>query len=254
MRILSWNVNGLRAACRRGFVSWLARADADVVCLQEVKALEAELPPELVADAGFHWVANPAARKGYAGVAVLTREPPLAVGRALEHPRFDQEGRILRLEFPDFTLVNVYLPHGGRAKEHLGYKMEVYADLLAVAERLRRTPCVILGDFNVARDDIDLARPRQNRQNTMFTDPERARLAALVEQGWVDSFRAMNGTERRYTWWPWSFDARNRDVGWRIDYAFVSPPLWDRVERSYVLTEVLGSDHCPVGVDLRRAS
>ena len=251
MRIVSWNVNGLRAACRKGFLDWLKTSDADIICLQEVKGADDDLPWEAISRCGYDWFANPAAKKGYAGVAVVTRRRPARVRHDLEHARFDVEGRALEVEYPQFTLLNLYLPHGGRAKEHLPYKLDAYRAVLDRACTLVERPALLLGDFNVAHTDIDLARPRQNRNNTMFTSDERACLTALVEQGWIDSYRLTHATERAYTWWPWSFDARARNLGWRIDYAFVSPVLWGSISQAFIANTVHGSDHCPIGLELR---
>jgi len=173
MKIISWNVNGIRAVYRKNFFKWMRKTNPDILCLQEIKAQKEQIPEELVKPKGYYAYFNFAERKGYSGVAIYTRRKPLKIEYKLGLKRFDQEGRILKLKYPDFTLINVYLPHGGRQKENLGYKLEVYNYLFRYLKNVRSKNIILIGDFNIAHQDIDLARPRQNRNNIMFTPEER---------------------------------------------------------------------------------
>lgn len=232
--------------------------DADIVCLQEVKAqaeeIEAAYPSvSLFESPRYRVYSNPATRKGYSGVAIFTVEEPHVIRTRLGLERFDQEGRILELEYRDFTLLNIYIPHGGREKENMGYKLDVYA-LLAEYLTSRKAGNVILaGDFNVAHNDIDLARPRKNQNNTMFTLKERTAFGNLLGIGLLDSFRTLHKEEGHYTWWPYGNDARERNVGWRIDYILLSNQIAQNVTDAFILPEVRGSDHCPVGIEIEPA-
>ncbi len=249
MRVISWNVCGLRSAYEKGFSDELKRIDADLICLQEIRASGVALPLDLAA-LGYQAYPNPSRRRGFHGTAVMARLRPLRVSRSLGHPRFDSEGRFMMWDFPDFVLINVYMPHGGRGKRDMGYKLEAYDALLEYLSGLSSANIILAGDFNVARESIDLARPRENVNNTMFMPAERGRLAKLIELGFVDSFREFCRGEGHYTRWPRSYGARKRNLGWRIDHIFVSQALKDRLWDAFILPEVRGSDHCPVGVDV----
>lgn len=246
MKILSWNVNGLRAVVKRGFWRWLRESGADIVCLQEVKVGENELTFDLLYPQGFYAYFNCARKKGYSGVAVYTKIRPLEVKQEIGLKRFDQEGRFLQLEYPRFTLINLYLPHGGRGKENLGYKLEVYQYLLDYLGELKEG--ILLGDFNIAHREVDLARPRENQNNTMFTPPERRQIDHLIRSGFVDSFRFFNQESGHYTWWL--YQLRDQDIGWRIDYVFLSQKLLPKLKDAFIFPQIKGSDHCPVGIEL----
>jgi len=250
MRIISWNVNGLRAAARKGFNLWLKKSKADIVCLQEIKAHPSQLTPDLIKPEGYYSYFNSAQRKGYSGVAVYSKEKPQQVETELGLERFDQEGRILKLTFPDFILINLYLPQGGRDKQNLEFKLQSYQYLLDYLNKNREKNIIILGDFNIAHQEIDLARPQANKNSTMFTPEERKQIDKILSLGFIDTFRELHSREKLYSWWPYFYHARERDIGWRIDYVFISPPLKKQLKSSFILSDVLGSDHCPVGIEI----
>lgn len=253
MRVISWNVNGLRSVYRSDFVKWAEGSGADIICLQEVKAHEADVA-NLPIPTGYTLYFNCAERKGYSGVACYVKKEPEWVGNKIGHERFDSEGRMLELVYHDFTLVNFYIPNGARDKRDVPYKLEVYEKLTERFEKLLkdRTPLVLVGDFNVARQDIDLARPKENKNSTMFSPEERAALERLLSLGFTDTFRALHPDEPgRYTWWPYFANARPRNIGWRIDYGLVSPELAPKVKNAVIWDQVPGSDHCPIEVDFK---
>ena len=250
MKIISWNVNGLRSVHKKGFLDWFGKIDADIVCLQETKANPTQLTPDLINVDGYYSFFNSAEKKGYSGLAVYTKEKPLSVENLLGFKRFDSEGRFLTLEFPNFVLINIYLPNGGRQKENMDYKLEVYTFLLKYLEKMKDKKIILIGDFNIAHKEIDLARPRENQNNTMFTPEERRQLDKLIELGFVDSFRKFNKEPGNYTWWLYSANARERNMGWRIDYIFVSEKLNSNLKDSFILPDVKGSDHCPIGIKI----
>jgi len=250
MKILSWNVNGIRAVCRRNFLEWLQKERADIVCLQEIKAGNAQIPEELHRLKNYYLFTNSAQKKGYAGAAVFSKTKPLAVETKIGLKRFDNEGRFLRLIYPEFTLLNLYLPHGGRVKENLDYKLEVYDWLLSYLRKTKDQKLIVAGDFNVAHIELDLARPKDNQNNTMFTPEERAQLDKLIDLGFVDTFRKYHQSGGNYTWWPYYLNARARNLGWRIDYAFVSKKLKSKLKNAFILRDVFGSDHCPIGLEI----
>jgi len=253
MKIISWNVNGLRAVFKKDFSGWLKKSGADIVCLQEIKANYDQIPEELCHLKNYYLFTNSAQKKGYAGVAVFSKIKPLAVETKLGLKRFDDEGRFLRLKFPDFDLINLYLPHGGREKENLGYKLVVYDYLLKdlpATLRQAQGKLILIGDFNVAHTELDLARPKNNQKNTMFTPEERACLDKLIDIGFIDTFRIYHQSGGHYSWWPYFANARARNLGWRIDYAFVSKKLTLRLKDAFILKEVFGSDHCPIGLEI----
>lgn len=250
MKIISWNVNGLRAVYKKGFLEWLAETDADIVCLQEVRSQPEELHFELVNHPNYHVFFNPAAKKGYAGVAVYAKKKPERIERVLGFKRFDKEGRILRLEYPEFILINLYMPHGDRTKKNLSYKLECYGQLLKKLGITKHKKVLVIGDFNVAHKEIDLARPKQNQKNTMFTPEERNQLDSIIKLGFMDTFRKFHKEGGNYTWWSYFANARSRNLGWRIDYAFISKPLAPKLKSAFILKNVPGSDHCPIGLEI----
>jgi len=247
MRIISWNVNGLRAVYKRNFLEWFRETGADVICLQEIKAQRETVPPELLNVENYFSCFNFAEKPGYAGVAVYAKIKPKTVKNKLGIARFDSEGRFLELDYEDFILINLYLPHGGRGKENLGYKLEVYEFLIGYLKKIKDKPVILIGDFNIAHEDVDLARPKNNRDNIMFTPEERKRIDEMIELGFIDTFRKFHEEGGHYTWWPYFADARQRNLGWRIDYIFVSQSLAPRLHDAFILKDIKGSDHCPIG-------
>ncbi len=250
MRIVSWNVNGLRAVARKGFSLWLKKSKADIVCLQEIKAHPSQLTPDLINPEGYYSYFNSAQKKGYSGVAVYSREKPQQVETKLGLERFDQEGRILKLTFSDFVLINLYLPQGGRDKQNLEYKILSYKYLLDYLKKNKEKNIIFLGDFNIAHQEIDLARPQANKNSIMFTPEERKQIDKILSLNFIDTFRELHPQEKLYSWWPYFYHARERDIGWRIDYVFISPPLRKRLKSAFILSDILGSDHCPIGIDI----
>ncbi len=249
MKLISWNVNGLRAVLRKGFLDWLEREQPDILCLQEVRALPAEVDQLWPGGYEVHW--NPAEKKGYSGVATFTKNPPVKITCGMGKAEHDHEGRVLTTEFADFILVNVYVPNSQRSLARLPYRQEWDKDFLAYLKKLeRRKPVVFCGDLNVAHSEIDLANPKTNVGNHGFTPQERAGFDAFVKAGFVDSFREFEKGGGHYTWWSQMSGARARNVGWRIDYFLISRSLRPQLRRAFILPEVMGSDHCPVGIEL----
>lgn len=250
MKIVSWNVNGIRAIYKKGFLDWLITINADIVCLQEIRAQKEEIPADLLEPKDYHSYFNQSLKKGYAGVAVYTKQKPLKVEYKLGLKKFDEEGRILKLKYFDFTIINLYLPHGGRQKENLDYKLKVYKYLFNYLKRIKDKNVILIGDFNIAHQEIDLARPKQNQNNIMFTLEERKQITKIIDLGFTDSFRKFNKEGKNYTWWPYFVNARERNLGWRIDYAFVSKKIIPKLKSTLILNKVMGSDHCPIGIEI----
>ncbi len=251
LRILSWNINGLRAAQKKGFSEWLEKEGPDILCLQETKVSTDQLSPELTEIDGYHVIFNPAVRAGYSGVAVYTRKKPVEVWRGFGIERFDSEGRTLILDMGSYVLLNVYFPNGKMSPERLRYKMEFYDAFLECADGFRKQGRGVLacGDYNTAHREIDLARPKENSKVSGFLPMERAWMDKLIDHGYLDSFRMFNNEPGQYSWWDLKTRARERDIGWRIDYFFVSEDLRNRVKSAFISKEVMGSDHCPVGIE-----
>ena len=255
MRLVSWNVNGLRACAKKGFLDFLAQADADVVCLQEVRAFPDQLPNPVRTPDGWHTAFAPAERPGYSGVAIYSRQPPNKITTSLGVAEFDIEGRFLACKFGRTTICSVYFPKGSgkeRDNSRVPYKLSFYDAVLAFIERARRTgPVFVVGDYNTAHAEIDLARPKTNTKSSGFLPEERAVLDNWQARGWVDTFRKQHpGEEGHYTWWRQWGNARENNVGWRIDYVFASPSAARQVTDAFIWPEVTASDHCPVGVDV----
>lgn len=251
MKLISWNVNGLRAALRAGLREFMAHEKPDVLCLQEIKAAPEDVDASVFD--GYHVAWNPAAKKGYAGVLIATRPPPLSFRTGMGRAEHDAEGRLIVAEFPEFQVVTVYTPNSQRGLTRLDYRLHwerAFARWLRALDKDR--PVVVCGDFNCAHEEIDLANPRENRRNAGFTDEERRAFSSLLKKGFVDSFRALHPNEPgHYSWWTYRSDARARNIGWRLDYWLVSQRLWPRVQQARILTEVMGSDHCPVLLELK---
>lgn len=246
MKIISWNVNGLKSIFEKGFFDFLERERPEILCLQEIKF---QAFSEMKIKDYFAYF-NCGKKKGFWGTAVFTKKKPLRIERNLGFKRFDGEGRFLRLDFNDFLLINVYLPHGGREKENMGYKLRAFRELRKYLRKIANQKIILAGDFNIAHKEIDLARPKENRENTMFTLAERKQIDKILKLGFYDSFRQFNKEGGNFTWWPYSFNARKRNLGWRIDYIFVSKLFLPRLKNSFILKEIKGSDHCPIGIKI----
>jgi exodeoxyribonuclease-3 len=253
LKILCWNVNGIRAAAGKGFVEWLHKESPGILCLQETKAQPDQLSNEMRELNGYHTYWDYPAQKGYSGVATFTREKPLSVQTGFGVPQFDTEGRTIIAEYPEFTLMNVYFPNGKKDEQRLAYKMDFYEAFLGFVGPLRAQgrKIIVCGDFNTAHKEIDLARPKENEKVSGFLPVERAWMDKFVSDGYVDTFRQFNKGPGQYTWWDLKSRARERNVGWRIDYFFVTHNLLSSVSNALIMPEVLGSDHCPVGITLR---
>ena len=252
--LISWNVNGIRAAHQKGFLDWLDEAAPEILGLQETRAEEAQLPSILARPMGYHSFWNPSRRKkGYSGTGLLTRLEPVEVQFGLGVEEFDQEGRTIIARYPTFTLINCYFPNGGRDHSRVPFKLAFYDAFLAKCQQLRDSgeAVVFCGDVNTAHKEIDLARPKDNQNTTGFLPEERAWLDRVAEAGYVDAFRHLNpDATSQYTWWSMPTQARERNVGWRIDYFFVAAEMLNRVADAFILPDVMGSDHCPVGLRL----
>ncbi len=251
MKLISWNVNGIRAVLGKGFGEFVSTEQPDILCLQETKARPEQVPLPLELG-GYHAFWNSAEKPGYSGVAVFSREKPISVTLGLGIEEHDREGRVLTLEYADFILVNVYTPNAQDELRRLAYRLTWdEAFRLHLAEQATRKPVIFCGDLNVAHQEIDLARPKDNRRSPGFSDEERASFVKLLGAGFVDTFRHhYPDLTDAYSWWSYRAGARQRNVGWRIDYFGVSTPLIDRVASAQILPHVHGSDHCPVAITL----
>ena len=252
MKLISWNVNGLRACMGKGFLDFLKASDADIVCLQETK-MQREQADFIIGGYKEYW--NSAEKKGYSGTAVFTKKPPLSVSYGIGIPEHDTEGRVITAEFPDFFLVNVYTPNSQQELARLPYRMQwedAFRDYLKTLDQ--KKPLIVCGDMNVAHEEIDLKNPKTNRKNAGFTDEERQKMTELLSSGFIDTFRLLYpDTEGVYSWWSYRFHAREKNAGWRIDYFLVSDRLKDRVSDSRIDTDVFGSDHCPIELILKES-
>jgi exodeoxyribonuclease-3 len=250
MKIVSWNVNGIRSILKTTFRDWLAAENPDIACLQETKADELSLTEDVTQIDGYYAYFNSSAKKGHSGVAVYSKAEPLSVEKKLGLPRFDDEGRCLKLRFKNFTLFNFYLPNGGRLKEDMGYKLDVYRNLFPILKEASSQPTLLAGDFNIAHTALDLHYPKQNENNTMFTPEERKKIETLLSLGYTDTFRRKYPEKKAYTWWSYADNARQNDIGWRIDYIFISQPLENFLEDAFTRREITGSDHGPYGITI----
>jgi exodeoxyribonuclease-3 len=250
VKLLSWNVNGLRAVLRKNFLEFLAAETPDILCLQETKCRPEDVEQLWPADYTTYW--NSAEKKGYSGTAIFTRTRPLQVTQGIGLAEHDREGRVLTAEYADFILVNSYVPNSQRELTRLPYRQHWDRDFLAYLKGLeQRKPVIWCGDLNVAHTEIDLANPKANVKNHGFTPEERAGFGAALAAGFVDTFREFEKGPRHYTWWSPMGGARGRNVGWRIDYFLASAALRPRLKSAFIRPDVLGSDHCPVGLELR---
>ena len=249
MKLISWNVNGLRACMTKGFMDAFESLNADIFCLQETKLSEGQLALELP---GYHQYWNYAEKKGYSGTAIFTKEEPLSAAYGIGIPEHDHEGRVITLEYEKFYFVTVYTPNSQDGLKRLDYRREWEKAFLAYLKKLEeKKPVIFCGDLNVAHQEIDLKNPKTNRKNAGFTDEERARFSELLKEGFVDTFRYFYPEETGiYSWWSYRFHAREKNAGWRIDYFLVSEVLKDELKDAKIHTEIFGSDHCPVELEI----
>ena len=250
MKLISWNVNGLRAIMGKNFMEFFNEADADIFCLQETKLQDGQIEMDLP---GYHQYWNYAEKKGYSGTAIFTKKEPISVSYGLGQEEHDREGRVITLEFEDFYMVTVYTPNSQNELKRLDYRMAWEDAFRSYLTELNQTkPVVVTGDMNVAHKEIDLKNPKTNRKNAGFTDEERAKMSQLLDSGFIDTYRYFYpDTEGVYSWWSYRFRAREKNAGWRIDYFLVSSDMEDQLAGAKIHTEVFGSDHCPVELDLR---
>ena len=252
VKIVSWNVNGIRSMYKKGLIDFIYKEEADIYCFQETKAKPEQIPPELEKIDGYHSYFSSPIRKGYSGIAVYARIKPLKISYNLGISRFDEEGRVIVLDLESFMLLNVYFPNGGASQARLDYKMDFYDHFLKFINELRDEgkKIIFCGDVNTAHKEIDLARPKANEKNTGFLPQERAWIDKVVRSGYLDTFRLFNEEGGHYSWWDYKTRARERNVGWRLDYFFAADELKDNLMSSYILNNVMGSDHCPVVLEL----
>jgi len=252
LRIISFNVNGIRAISKKGFLEWLNTDAPDILCIQETKAHPDQLTQDILKPKGYSTFWSSAVKKGYSGIGVFTKVQPLSVKKGLSLKEFDDEGRTLILDYGNFILLNVYFPNGGAGNKRVPFKMKFYDSFLKVVEKFHKAGknVIICGDVNTAHAEIDLARPKENEKNTGFLPQEREWIDKLLSKGYIDTFRHFNDEKGHYTWWDYKTRARERDVGWRIDYFFINKEFVSHLKKSFILKDVLGSDHCPVGIEI----
>lgn len=253
MKLASWNVNGIRACERGGFLKWFEAQAADIVCVQETKARPEQVSPEVLNPLGFHSYWHSAEKAGYSGVAVFSKKEPLSIREGLGIPEYDSEGRVLVLEYPEFVLINAYFPNSQRDHARLPYKLSFCDSMLEFTERLRGQGkhVLVCGDYNIAHREIDLKNPKTNINNAGFLPEERAWMDRFVEAGYVDTFRNFVNDPGHYTWWSYRPGVREKNIGWRLDYFFSNAELKDRLMSASIQPQVRGSDHCPVMLELR---
>lgn len=253
MKLATWNVNGIRAAWGKGFSHWLGDLAPDVVCLQEVKAHPEQLEQAMREPGGYKAIWHPAEKKGYSGLCVLTKTEPLSVQK-LGMQKFDQEGRVLVVEYPAFTLINAYFPNSQRDHARLGFKLEFCDAMLNLMNTLRAQGknLLVCGDFNIAHREIDLKNPKENKDNAGFLPQERAWMDRVCDSGYIDTFRQFNKNPEQYTWWSYRPTIRERNIGWRLDYFVANGEFSDRLKSVEHQPHILGSDHCPVFLQLKR--
>lgn len=251
--IVTYNVNGIRAAMTKGFMEWLKETDPDVVCLQEVKAEKEQIDPALFEQAGYKYYWHSAKKKGYSGVAILTKREPdhVQIGCGIE--KYDDEGRVIRADYGDVSVMSVYMPSGSSGDERQAFKMEWLKDFQQYIDDLKkhRPNLVICGDYNICHKEIDIHNPKSNANTSGFLPEEREWLEGFVQSGFVDSFRHFNPDPHHYTWWSFRANARAKNLGWRIDYGMVTDPLKDRLKRAAILPQARHSDHCPMLLELQ---
>lgn len=272
MKFISWNVNGIRACVKKGFLDFFNETDADIFCIQESKMQEGQLDLNLP---GYHQYWNYAVKKGYSGTGIFTKEEPISVSYGLGIEEHDQEGRVITLEFKDYYFITVYTPNSQSELARLSYRMKWEEDFLAYLKKLeekkpvifcgdlkesqpsltqeakpKKKPIIICGDFNVAATELDLKNPKNNVKNAGFTPEEREKFKTLLDSGFTDSYRYLHPDTEKYSWWSYRFKARERNAGWRIDYFLTSDSIKDKIKDAEILTDVMGSDHCPIELDI----
>lgn len=250
MKLVSWNVNGLRAVLKKGFEDFFKTVDADIFCIQETKMQEGQIENFTLEGYTQYW--NSAEKKGYSGTAIFTKIKPRNVTYGIGIEEHDKEGRVITLEFENFYLVNIYTPNSKRELERLAYRMIWEDEIRSYLTKLNKTkPVIMCGDLNVAHEEIDLKNPKTNRRNAGFTDEERGKMTELLNANFIDSFRYVYPERISYTWWSYMGQARAKDVGWRIDYFIVSEDAKSNIEDAYIYKDIMGSDHCPVGLEIK---
>lgn len=249
MKLISWNVNGIRACIKKGFMDFFEQEDADIFCIQETKVQENQVDLKLE---GYHQYWNYAEKKGYSGTAIFSKIKPLDVYYGIGIEEHDKEGRVITLEFEEYFLITVYTPNSQRGLTRLEYRMSWERDFLNYLKKLEESkPIIFCGDLNVAHKEIDLKNPSSNRKNAGFTDQEREKLEAIIDHGFIDTYRYFYPEKTgAYTWWSYMFNARANNAGWRIDYFFVSSCLKDKLKNAMIYADIMGSDHCPVGIEI----
>ncbi len=252
MKIVSWNVNGVRASAKNGMLQWLSFEQPDVVCLQEIKALEEDLEDIVKIPFGYLSYWHPAEKKGYSGVAIYSKTEPLDVKKGFGYKQFDSEGRVITARFSNFNLINAYFPNSQRDHARLGYKLDFCQAMLEYCEGLLRKGenIILCGDFNIAHTEIDLANPKTNTQNAGFLPEERAWMDKFLSSGYVDTFRNFEKKGGHYSWWSYRPGVREKNIGWRLDYHVTNQSFLKNIKKSYIQPEVRGSDHCPVVIEL----
>lgn len=250
MKIISWNVNGLRAVLKKNFMEYLNEEKPDILCLQETKLQEEQIPKEISGLTNYHQYWSFAEKKGYSGTLILTKRKPIKIETGLDDD--DPEGRTIIADFGDFVLINCYFPNGKMREERLRYKLEFYDRMLIKMDSYKQSGrnIIVCGDYNTAHKEIDLKNPKANEKESGFLPIERAWLDKLVEKGYVDTFRQFDQRPEQYSWWSYRFGARSRNAGWRIDYFWVNNSFIDKVNSAFIEQDVMGSDHCPVGIEI----
>lgn len=251
LELLSWNVNGIRACINKGFIEWVKQRDPDILCLQETKAQASQVSFSFdLPDYHIYW--SSAKKKGYSGVVTFTKFKPISILQGLGVKEFDIEGRFLQLEFEDFFLINLYFPNSQRELKRLDYKLKFNQTVLDHVNKLKKNKkgIILCGDFNVAHKEIDLKNPKENRKNAGFSPQEREFFTELLEHGYIDTLREFDQSSEQYTWWTFRYNARARNIGWRIDYFVINQEFNERLKSAFILKDVLGSDHVPVGITL----
>lgn len=254
MKLVSWNVNGIRACGKNGFLKWFENEKADIVCVQEIKATPDQLDESFRNPMKYHTFWNPAQKPGYSGTAVFSKKEPLDVQMGLGNPEFDNEGRVMILKYPKFTLMNSYFPNSQREHTRLPYKLAFCDAFMKKAQSLRKKGenVIMCADWNIAHQEIDLKNPKSNQKNAGFLPEERAWMDRFIKAGYVDAFRQFQPEGGHYTWWSYRPGVREKNVGWRLDYFMTNEEFKDRLKTSYHRNEVFGSDHCPVVVELKK--
>lgn len=248
MKITTWNINGIRAAIQKGINQWIHNYLPDVLCFQEIKAKPEQFDATIFRNLGYECIWNPAERPGYSGVGILHNKKPNEVKFGLDDTKFDQEGRVIQLSFDEFELFNIYFPNGGRELERVPFKLEFYAHLLNYCDELhkKQKAIILTGDFNTAHQEIDLKHPKENQKNTGFLPEERVWIDYYLQHGFTDIYRKLYPDRVQYTWWTYRMNARQKGVGWRLDYFLISNSLVPKVKDVIIHDDVNGSDHCPV--------